>query len=144
MTTVQDILKKKGESVETVSPDTTVLDAAKKMNAGRIGALIVENNKKVVGIFSERDILTRVIAPQLDPSSTPVSQVMTTQVAYCTRDTTIEHCRSLMSDQRVRHLPIIEDEELVGIVTIGDLNAWQVDAQGETIRHLNQYIYGTR
>jgi len=144
MSTVEEILLKKGHSVETIAPEATVLDAARRMNAVRIGAIVVTKNDKVVGILSERDILTRVIAPQLEPAKTAVREVMTTQVAYCEKETALERCRHLMTDQRIRHLPVLDEGKLTGIVTIGDLMAWQAAEQGETIRHLNQYIYGTR
>ena len=142
MLTVKDILEKKGDFVATVGADSTILEAAKEMNSKRIGALVVTEGKRVIGIFSERDILTRVTVAQLDLVQTTVGDVMTRRVSYCKPESKVEECRSIMTVKRVRHLPVIKKDCLVGIVTIGDLLAAEFDEQERTIEYLNQYIHG--
>ncbi len=142
MVTVKDILQKKGAQVDTIGPKDTVLDAAKLMNAKRIGALVVTEGSKAIGIFSERDMLTRVVASQLDPATTTVGQVMTSPVACCPATTKIEECKSVMTMKRIRHLPVVDDTGLIGMITSGDLLAMEAVEQEKTIEFLNQYIYG--
>ncbi len=149
MATVKDILHKKGAFVAPISKSHTVLAAAKEMNTRRIGALVVTDGDNVVGIFTERDILTRVVAAELDPGKTSVGQVMTSPVACCQLDTTLEECKEVMTRERIRHLPVVEQSELAGIVTSGDLLAHEAAQQKETINglhqsieYLHQYLYG--
>ncbi|MCX7012692.1 MAG: CBS domain-containing protein [Candidatus Sumerlaeota bacterium] len=142
MARVQEILEKKGCQVATIGPEVTVLEAARQMNARRIGALVVVEGESIVGMFTERDILTRVVVGQLDPATTRVGRVMTTPVACCRPDTRLEECMSVMTIKRIRHLPVIEGTQLAGIVTSGDLLAREVAEHRETIEHLHQYIYG--
>ncbi|GAB4324899.1 MAG: CBS domain-containing protein [Candidatus Sumerlaeia bacterium] len=143
MTTVQDILKSKGSAVATVSRDETVLAAAQLMNEQRIGSVVVtDRDGSVCGIFTERDILTRIVAAQRDPAHTAVGEVMTAPVTCCHPDTPLEECRRVMSGNRIRRLPVAgADGRLVGIVTSGDLLAHQLRQQEQTIEHLNQYIF---
>jgi CBS domain-containing protein len=140
--TVQDILDMKNSSVASISKADVVLDAAKKMNDSRIGSLVVTEGDNVVGIFTERDILTRIVAAGRNPGNTPVGEVMSTPVACCRRDTTLEECRAVMTQKRIRHLPVVEEKKLLGIVTSGDILARRIDVHEETIRYLNEYIYG--
>jgi len=140
--TVKDILDKKGNKVASAEKSQNVLAAAKKMNDQRIGSLVVIEGENVVGIFTERDILTRVVAEGRDPRKTDLADVITTPVACCRRDTTLEECRAVMTEKRVRHLPVVEDKKLLGIVTSGDIMAHHIEAHEETIQYLNEYIYG--
>lgn len=142
MTTVKEILEKKGSFVASICKGSTVLEAAQEMNARRIGALVVTEGDKVVGIFTERDILTKVVAGQLAPDRTTVGEVMTSPVACCCLDTTLEECRTVMTDKRIRHLPVVEDDCLLGIITSGDVLAREAIEQRETIKYYHQYIYG--
>lgn len=144
MGTVKDILAKKGRDVATVTRDQTVLAAAEEMNRRRIGSLVVVEEGTVVGIFTERDILTRVVAARRDPAATRVEEVMTTPVAVCRPDTRIEECRGVMTNQRIRHLPVIADGRLAGIVTSGDVLASEMAEQQQTITYLQEYIHGPR
>lgn len=137
---VKDIIAKKGSVVATIGKDETVLDAAREMNAKHIGALVVTDGDKVVGIFTERDVMTRVVANRLDPGKTKVEQVMTCPVACCRLDTTQAECMQVITDKRVRHLPVVEDGRLVGIVTSGDLLAREVAERQEKIADLNKTI----
>lgn len=142
MATVKDVLDKKGSSVASISKSDMVLDAAKKMNETKIGSLVVTEGDHVVGIFTERDILIRVVASGRDPKETPIGEVMSSPVACCRRDTTLDECRAVMTEKHIRHLPVVEEKRLLGIITSGDILARKVDVHEETIRYLNEYIYG--
>jgi CBS domain-containing protein len=142
MPSVNDILLHKGSSVATVSGKATVHIAASQMNQHHIGALVVLDDGKVVGIFTERDILNRVVAPNRDPASTQVAEVMTSPVAFCHEATTLAECQRVMSQKRIRHLPVMEEGELRGIISTGDILAGQVASQQTTIEYLNEYLYG--
>lgn len=140
---VFDLLSEKGCHVESVRQGDTVLAATQLMNEHRIGAVVVMNGDKVAGMFTERDVLRRVVAEQRDPAHTPVGDVMTRKVICCTGQTTIDEARSIMRTKRIRHLPVVGAEgQLIGMISIGDLNAWSI-ADGEaTIHYMNEYIYG--
>lgn len=127
MSMVQHILQKKGSQVHRIGEDDTVLAAANAMNAHRVGALVVTRSDVVVGIFTERDILCRVVASERDPGRTLVRDVMTTPVAVCTLRTTRDECRAVMRHKRLRHLPVVDEGRLVGIVSIGDVVKAQLD-----------------
>jgi CBS domain-containing protein len=143
MATVRDILAKKGPQVWSIGGEATVLDAARFMTEHKIGALLVLDGEHIVGMFSERDILQRVVAEGRGPAQTLVSDVMTDEVACCTPDTSLEEARGAMKNRRIRHLPVVDgDERLLGLISIGDLNAFQVAHQEQTIFLLNEYLYG--
>lgn len=140
MTTIRDILMRKGTYVATVNPEATVLEAARIMNDEKIGALVVAQSEKMVGIFTERDILRQVVALGRDPAQTRVGDVMTSQVACGRMETTLDECRAVMTNRRIRHLPVIDEQRLTGIVTIGDLMAWEISDHKDTIQFLHAYI----
>ena len=153
MPTVERLLKDKGAEAITIKPAATVLDAAKLMNEHHIGALVVTDEARVdrgkakgsavvVGIFTERDVLTRIVAKKKDPSKTRVADVMTSPVMTCSTHTTLEEVRRAMREKRVRHMPVLDGEDaLCGIVSIGDLNTAQEAVMEETIRMLEIYSY---
>ncbi|MBN1346467.1 MAG: CBS domain-containing protein [Phycisphaerae bacterium] len=147
---VKEILARKGGFVASISREHTVLEAAREMNARRIGALVITDGERVVGIFTERDVMTRVVALQLDPAKTKVEQVMTCPVACCTPETSLGECREVMTNRRIRHLPVVSDNKLAGIVTIGDVMAKEVvehkekiDDLHKSIDYLHEYMYGS-
>jgi CBS domain-containing protein len=143
MATVRDILAVKGPNVLTVSPHATVLDAALRMNDHKVGSVVVVEHGRVVGIFTERDILRRIVAEQRDPATTLVEEVMTAEVACALPDTTVEECRGVMKNRRIRHLPVVDETRtLRGLISIGDLNAHETTAQEVTIHFLHEYLYG--
>jgi len=144
MSTVQSVLAKKGGQVVTIGVADTALMAATLMNERAIGGLVVLDGGHVVGMFTERDILRRVVAMRRDPAATPVREVMTSPVAYCRRETTLDECRAVMTEKRIRHLPVVDEKGVCGIVTIGDLMAHDVTDQQATIQYLNEYIFGVR
>ncbi len=143
MADVADILACKGHDVVTVVPEDTVLEAARRMNEARIGAVIVcRSRMEVVGIFTERDILRRVVAECRPPAETRVSEVMSRPVTCCRPNTPLAECQSIMTSKRLRHLPVCEGDELVGMISIGDVMAWEVRQQQSTIEYLNGYLHG--
>jgi CBS domain-containing protein len=143
MSTVQDLLAEKGDKVHSIDPGTTVLDATRKMNQHKIGALVAMHDGQVVGMFTERDVLRRVVGEQRDPSSALVGEVMTTEVVCVTPTTDLDEVGAVMQSKRIRHVPVCDDNGgVVGIVSIGDLNAWRSINQQATIHYLNEYIYG--
>lgn len=144
MPKVKDLLKVKGGDVASVSETDMVLEAARMMNERKIGSVVVTHGENVVGIFTERDILVRVVAQGRDPGNTPVGEVMTRPVAVCHPDTKLEECKSIVSGKRIRHLPVVEEGRLVGIVTSGDLLAREAKEQKDHIEYLYEYLYGKR
>ncbi len=140
MGTVARIIEKKGSSVYSIDAERSVLDAARLMNERRVGALVVVRGEKVVGIFTERDILNRVVAQQRDPADTKVADVMTSPVTCASPDATRAECRHVMRTKRIRHLPVVDNEKLVGIVSIGDLVEDDAAAQQQVIEHLYEYM----
>lgn len=144
MSTVQSVLSKKGGQVVTIGATDTALVAATLMNERGIGGLVVLEGGRVAGMFTERDILRRIVAMRRDPATTPVREVMTSPVAYCRRETTLDECRAVMTEKRIRHLPVVDETGVCGIVTIGDLMAHEVNDQEATIQYLNEYIFGVR
>ena len=144
MPNAQSILHKKGADVTTVDRKITVLDAAQTMNQRRIGAVVVTDGDRVIGIFTERDILNRVVAAGKDPKTTPVGEVMTSPMACCRRDTSLAECKTVMSQKRIRHLPVVEEGKLYGMISAGDILAGEVSDQQATIEYLHEYLYGHR
>ena len=143
MATVRDILTKKGSHVWSLGAEATVLQAARFMTEHKIGALLVLDGERIIGMFSERDILQRIVAEGRDPSQATVGDVMTTEVACCTPETELAEARGAMKNRRIRHLPVVDaGERLLGVISIGDLNAFQVADQEQTIFLLSEYLYG--
>jgi len=144
MATVQAVLARKGGQVVSAGVTDSVLTAASLMNERGIGGLVVLDGDRVAGMFTERDILRRVVAMRRDPATTLLRDVMTTPVAFCRRETTLAECRGVMTEKRIRHLPVVDDKGVCGIVTIGDLMAHEVTDHEATIQYLNEYFFGVR
>lgn len=143
MASVGDLLAKKGNHVVCIQPNATVLEATQLMNRHKIGALVVTELGRLLGIFTERDVLRRVVAEERNPAATRIEDVMTTDVACAQGQTTLDEVASVMKHRRIRHLPVCDDQgRLEGMVSIGDLNAWEADGQETTIRWLSEYIHG--
>ena len=140
---VRDILEKKGSQVWTVGPEATVLQAALLMNEHKVGAMVVTDAGRIAGMFSERDLLRRVVGEQRDPARTRVADVMSVEVVCCTPETALDEAGGAMKNRRIRHLPVVEDDgRLLGLISIGDLNAHRQADQEQTIFLLNEYLYG--
>jgi len=145
MAVVRDLLNRKGTNIVSIGPTATVLEAARLMNDRSVGGLVVVDEKgALLGIFTERDILRRVVAAGLSPDTTKVSEVFTRDVVTTTPDAPVEQCGAIMSNRRVRHLPVVDATGLHGVVTIGDLLAHQVSEHETTIQHLNSYVFDMR
>lgn len=145
MSYVKDVLAKKGSAVTTASKEETVYAAALRMNEARIGAMCVVEGDRVVGMFTERDILCRVVAVKLDPAVTKVGEVMTSPVFTCGPDAKTSDCAAVMSQRKIRHLPVVEDNEngkLVGMISTGDLMAMDVADKQAHIEDLHHYLHG--
>ena len=142
MDTVRDVLNSKGGEVSTIQPDATVHDAIKKMSDEDIGSLVVIEDGKLAGIFTERHYAREVFLKGRHSPTTSIREVMSTSVICASPEQTIEECMAVMTDKRIRHLPIVDDGELVGIVSTGDLVKRTIIDQEFVIEQLTQYIHG--
>jgi len=143
MLTVQKILKNKGNKVHTIAPQESIFIALQQMAEHNIGALLVFDQGTVAGIFSERDYTRKMIFQEKSSKETKVCDLMTQDVLYTEPSCTINECMALMTNKRVRHLPVMEHGQLIGIVTIGDIVKQVISEQEFTIRQLEKYITGS-
>jgi CBS domain-containing protein len=143
MSTVSEILENKGGMVLSVDITETVFDAINLMAQVNIGAILVQKEGTISGIFTERDYLQKIALKQLSSQETIVGDVMTSPVISADPDDTIQKCMETMTTCRCRHLPVVEDGKLLGIVSIGDLVKKMLDEKQEEVEQLNQYITGT-
>lgn len=141
MRTVAELLDNKGHEIWAIAPEQSVFAAIKLMADKGVGALVVVDNDKLVGIVSERDYARKVILANRQAETTHVREIMTTRVTYVGPDESIEECMAIMTDQRIRHLPILADEKLVGIISIGDLVKTIIAEQQFVIMQLEHYIH---
>jgi CBS domain-containing protein len=144
MKTVRQLLQGKGSQVSTIAPSATAYDTMKLMAEKNIGALLVFDGKNLVGIISERDIAHKIYLLEQTARQIRVSEIMTKQVVCVGPDSTNEECMALITDKRVRHLPVLEDGRVVGIISIGDLVKDTISEQQFIIEQLEQYIKGER
>ena len=140
--TVDAILRRKGNQVWSVTPDESVFQAMSLMADKGIGALLVIADGKLLGIISERDYARKVILQGKFSKDTPVGDIMTSPVVSVGPDHTVDKCMRIVSARRIRHLPVVQDEKVIGIVSIGDLVRSVISTQSETIHYLQQYIGG--
>lgn len=143
MNSVRQLLKEKGNEVWTISPNKTVYQALELMAEKDVGALIVADGQNVLGIFSERDYARKVILKGISSVNTTISQLMVKEVIYVTPDESIDDCMALMTKNRIRHLPVIEDNSLIGLVSIGDVVNHIISIQEFKINELKKYITGS-
>jgi signal-transduction protein with cAMP-binding, CBS, and nucleotidyltransferase domain len=142
MQTVEELLKQKGRDVWTVAPEASVHDAVELMCERNIGAIVVCTGEEVLGILSERDCVRRVMAHGRSARDTRVSQVMTSAVRSVSLHDTVDDCMQLITDKRVRHLPVLDDGMLVGMISVGDVVKAQLREQESLISGLESYIHG--
>ncbi len=142
MSTVRQVLEDKGFAVATIGPDASVYDAVAAMADQEIGSLVVVEGGRVVGLISERDYARKVILKGRVSKETRVREIMATRVPYARPDQTVEECMAVLTDLRVRHLPVMDGGRLVGIISIGDLVKAIIDEQKFIIEQLIQYIAG--
>lgn len=141
MRNVADILKRKGSHVETVQSELTVIDALKLMADKNIGSVAISQNGRFIGLMTERDYSRKVILKGRSSSETTVGEIMDTEYPSVVKRDTVEHCMELMSAKNIRYLPVIEDGQLAGIVSINDVVKETILTQKETIEHLQNYIH---
>ena len=144
MKSVRQVLEDKGYAVETVTPETSVYDALQKMSNRGVGALVVIEGGEIRGLFSERDYARKVVLQGRASKNTPVQEVMTRRVITVEPQQTVEACMVLMTEKRIRHLPVVENGRLIGIVSIGDVLKAIIEAQRLTIEELATYITSGR
>lgn len=143
MPTVRDVLNVKGSQVHSVSPADRVLDAIRTMNQHKIGAVLVMHEGQVAGIFTERDVLRRVVGEERHPAHVSVGEVMTQDLICVGPDSDLDEVATIMKNRKIRHLPVCDEEgKLHGMVSIGDLNAFHASNQEAQIHFLSEYIYG--
>lgn len=140
--TVESLLNAKGRTVWSVPPDTTVFEVIRLMAERNVGSLLVMEGARLVGIVSERDYARKVALHGKNSRTTPVSEILTPAIHHVTPGTTLAECMVLMTDKRIRHLPVLEGNAVVGVISIGDLVNWTMRAQEATIDQLQAYIAG--
>ena len=140
MVTVKNILDSKGRDIFSIRPDQSVLEAMKLMAEKGVGALIVLDGEKTAGIITERDYARKIILKGRSSRDTQVREIMTTKVIHAQPATTVEKCRALMSEKKIRHLPVLEDGKLCGMISIRDLMKAIIDDQQFTIEQLERFI----
>jgi CBS domain-containing protein len=141
-TSIATLLEGKGRALHAVPTSVTVIEAVQKMNQHKIGAVLVMNGDKLAGIFTERDVLTRVITSKLDPHLTPITQAMSANVMTVAPETTVQEVMEIFAEKRCRHLPVVQDEKLVGLISIGDVSRWVANSHRAEAESLRQYIAG--
>ena len=142
MSTVRNILQKKGYTVFSVSPDSSVYDALETLEDKNLGGLVVVEDGKLIGIFTERDYARKVILKGRSSKETIVREIMSSHPVFVTPDTTISDCMQLMSDKFIRHLPVLDNNQLIGVVSIGDLVRYIINEKDFIIENLEHYIMG--
>lgn len=139
---ISHLLEGKSRVLHTVPVTVTVTQAVQEMNRHRIGAILVMEGPKLAGIFTERDVLTRVVAAGLDPLTTPVVRVMTSSVLSVLPETTVQQVMDIFAEKRCRHLPVMDAGELVGLISIGDVSRWMANQHRAEAESLRSYIAG--
>ncbi len=142
MNRVADILGDKGSDVYKIEADATVLDAVRRMVDSNVGSLLVTDGDQIVGIVTERDYLRRVTLEGRDENAARVGEIMSSPLVYVTPETTVDECMAVMTDRRIRHLPVVDDGDVVGVVSIGDIVKFQSKQQSFELKYLTEYISG--
>ena len=138
---LKDLLAKKENMVIQVESDCIIAAAARKMRDNKVGALMVMKNDTLSGIFTERDLMSRVVAEGLNPEKVKVSEAMTSSIATVPLETPIREAANIMSQNRIRHLPVLEEGQLYGVISVGDILAWKLREQEFTLHQLEDYFF---
>lgn len=141
-TQLSTVLDDKGHQVLSITPQENVLEAIRRMNEKRVGALLVLADGAPVGIFTERDVMARVLACECNPADTTVAEVMTNKLVVVRASTTVDEAMAICTEKRCRHLPVMEGDKVLGVVSIGDLTRWATKSQHHEIQNLVRYISG--
>jgi len=141
MKTIKEILQSKPLGVLSISPEASVLDALRLMAEKEVGALVVLESERLAGIFSERDYARKVILHGKSSKDTSVREIMTSKVVYVRPEQSVEECMALMTDKRIRHLPVLQENRVIGIISIGDVVKEVISEQRFVIEQLEQYIH---
>lgn len=141
-TPISALLERKGSAVHSVAPTLSVYDAVAEMNRHRIGAIVVLDGTRLVGIFTERDVLRRVVGAGLDPKNSLVADVMSPGVITIAPDATVEQTMNIFTEKRCRHLPVLQSGAIRGVISIGDITRWMADSHRAEAEHLRNYITG--
>ncbi|PAW63617.1 MAG: hypothetical protein B9S34_13985 [Opitutia bacterium Tous-C1TDCM] len=137
---ISALLDRKGRHVLSVTPAMSVFDAVAEMNRHRVGSMLVLESGRLVGIFTERDVLRRIVGEGRDPRTTPIRDVMTANLITIGPDATVEQAMAIFTEKRCRHLPVLDQGQLVGSISIGDITRWMGDAHRAEAEHLKNYI----
>ena len=140
--TISAIVREKGGAIHSISPQATVFDAIQLMADRNIGSLLVLSGEKLVGIISERDYTRKIALKGKQSKQTPVSEIMFAPVISVSEGASVEECMQLMTEHRIRHLPVMNDAEVVGVISIGDLVNWMICTQREVLNSMEDYISG--
>jgi CBS domain-containing protein len=141
MTTIKNVLKSKGNKIFSISSDESVFDAIKLMSENKVSSLLILDNEKLLGIITERDYAWKIILQGKSSKNTKVKEIMTTDILYAEPSQTIEECMALMTEKRIRHLPVLENNKLLGLVSIGDLVKAIIEEQKFVIKQLEHYLH---
>jgi CBS domain-containing protein len=139
---INAILAQKGDEIFSISPNATVYEAIEMMSNKNVGALLVMEGERLVGMISERDYTRKVFLRGKRSRETSVTEIMSTQLTTTRPQEGVEKCLRLMTDKHIRHLPVLDDDKVVGVISIGDLVKWVISCQSATIAHLENYIHG--
>ena len=139
---ISALLQRKGSAVHSIAPDLSIFEAVAEMNRLRIGAVVVLENGRLAGIFSERDVMVRVVGAGIDPKAVGVAKVMTRDVVTVAPEATVEEVAAMFTERHFRHLPVVSGGKLVGLISIGDISRWVADAHRAEAEHLKNYITG--
>ena len=140
--TIDAILNQKSGEIFSITPNATVFEAIEMMDNKNVGALLVMDGKKLVGMFSERDYTRKIVLRGKRSRETKVAEIMSTNLTVTHPREPVEKCLRLMTDKRIRHLPVLDEDKVVGVISIGDLVKWVISCQSAAIAHLENYISG--